>query len=132
MRQFMRHPSEMPLNFSVTGKNYAPDMKDISEGGLCFVSPKPLSCGTRIFIQIPVLQEHFEAEAVVVWCQAVEKLYDVGVNFADTATEFAARMVEQLCQIEIYRKKVAKEEKRFLTSEMAAKEWISRYADNFP
>ena len=45
---------------------------------------------------------------------------------------FAARMVEQVCQIEHYRQQVQRAEGRVLDAETAAREWIKRYAASFP
>ncbi|MBL8423886.1 MAG: hypothetical protein JNK06_10380 [Candidatus Accumulibacter phosphatis] len=41
-------------------------------------------------------------------------------------------MVEQVCQIEHYRREVRRRERRELDAEAAAQEWIARYADQFP
>jgi hypothetical protein len=41
-------------------------------------------------------------------------------------------MVEQVCHIENYRKKILAETGTVLTSEQAAKEWIFHYAKEFP
>ncbi|MEQ8937648.1 MAG: PilZ domain-containing protein, partial [Gammaproteobacteria bacterium] len=45
---------------------------------------------------------------------------------------FLLRMVEQLCHIEHYRNEIARVEGRELSSEQAAQEWISKYAESFP
>jgi len=45
---------------------------------------------------------------------------------------FRLRMIEQICQIEHYRKEVKLVEGRDLSAEEAASEWISRYASDFP
>jgi hypothetical protein len=41
-------------------------------------------------------------------------------------------MVEQVCHIEQYKADVLKKEGRELTGEEAAKEWILKYAKDFP
>jgi hypothetical protein len=41
-------------------------------------------------------------------------------------------MVDQLCHIEAYRKRVLAEQGRKLSSEAAAWEWVARYAAGFP
>jgi hypothetical protein len=43
-----------------------------------------------------------------------------------------ARMVEQVCYIENYKKVVYQTEGRLLTAEEAAMEWICKYASQFP
>ncbi|MCZ7563309.1 MAG: hypothetical protein M5U08_05410 [Burkholderiales bacterium] len=41
-------------------------------------------------------------------------------------------MVEQVCHIEEYRRAVARDEGRTLSTEEAAAEWIAEYAARFP
>ena len=41
-------------------------------------------------------------------------------------------MIEQICHIEHYRAEVEGKEGRELSSQEAAKEWISSYAGDFP
>jgi len=41
-------------------------------------------------------------------------------------------MVEQVCSIESYQKKIYETEGRRLTTEQAAMEWIAKYAAQFP
>ena len=58
--------------------------------------------------------------------------YDVGIQFADTNTEFAVRMVEQICQIHHYQREVLEKEGRSLSGAEAAAEWVAKYARDFP
>ena len=41
-------------------------------------------------------------------------------------------MIEQVCHIEHYRKEVMLREGRELSAQEAAREWISKYAGDFP
>ena len=41
-------------------------------------------------------------------------------------------MIEQICHIEHYRHEIEQVEGRKLNSEEAAREWIQRYASEFP
>ena len=74
----------------------------------------------------------FTAQGIVVWCSKRNNLYVVGVKFMDSQTAFRVRMVEQICYIEGYRKKVFEAEGRQLSYEEAAIEWITKYAKSFP
>ena len=56
----------------------------------------------------------------------------MGVQFTDSTTQFSVRMVEQICHIEHYRAEVLRVENRDLTSEEAAKEWVEKFAADFP
>ena len=54
------------------------------------------------------------------------------MSFLDAEDAFLARMVEQVCHIEDYRKSVHRIEGRELSPEEAAMEWIEKYASQFP
>jgi hypothetical protein len=74
----------------------------------------------------------FEARVRVVWTRPEAEGYCIGVQFMDEADAFRARMVEQVCSIERYRREVEAKEGRRLTRDEAAQEWIRRYAGRFP
>ena len=74
----------------------------------------------------------FETKARVVWCSAREGRFELGVAFLDPEDAFRARMVEQVCHIENYKKVVYQAEGRLPTAEEAAMEWIGKYASQFP
>lgn len=133
MRQFIRHPSEIPLEFVVDNHPSDPQsMRDISEGGLSFICHNKLELGSEITITIKVLNPEIALHGRVVWNHPLDSgKYLVGVKFNETE-HFRARMAEQICHIEHYRREVSREEGRELTSEEAANEWISRYAAKFP
>ena len=82
--------------------------------------------------KIPVGQRPFRARGAVVWCRHAHSCYELGIQFVMHEDAFAARMVEQLCYIERYRREVREREGRELDSTQAAMEWITRYAATFP
>lgn len=134
MREFIRHPSEIPISVDldhITSKN-PEHLKDISYGGLSFHSSEKLEEGTIVNLSIPLIEPKFVAQGSVVWCQQKNGDFIVGVRFMDERTNFKLRMVEQVCHIEKYKEQMLKEEGRILTSEEAAVEWIEKYAADFP
>lgn len=133
MRGHHRHLSEMPLEFSLEFKNQAAHERlvNISSGGLAFSTPSGVRPGASIHIKIPLGGHLFDVDGRVVWCHKTDHRYEVGVRFDDPQSEHRAQMIDQLCHIERYRWKVQDEEGRQLTSEEAAVEWISRYANAF-
>lgn len=149
MRQFIRHPSDIPIHFQVDEQEapIAQRVKDVSLGGLCFTTDKPLKPGSPIHIHIPLdyqvakaqtetpqaakTGEGFDADGVVAWCRQEGEVYAVGVQFADPSTQFGVRMVEQVCHIEHYRYDLS-QQGRELSSEEAAREWVERFAEEFP
>lgn len=133
-RQFLRHPSDVPISYSLRDVvlSQSDYLRNIGEGGLCFTSRIPIAPGTSIHIEIPIAQPVFEADGVVVWCSSADRAFEVGVRFEGVDAEYGIRMVEQVCHIEHYRQQVLKREGRSLTSEEAALEWIQKYAERFP
>lgn len=134
MRQFLRHPTDIPLRFQLTNQKASTRqvLRNIGHGGLCFRAREPIPLGTVLCITISLHGPPFEAQGTVVWCRPSGDAHDIGVRFADEETEFAVRMVEQACQIEHYKRAVLANEGRRLSGEQAAAEWIERYAEDFP
>jgi hypothetical protein len=134
MRSYIRHPIDVPIELSPAGhasENYS-HIKDVSVGGLSLKSSMELELKTLIKIKIPLVEPPFETLAVVVWCKKSHSDYEVGVQFIDEQDAYAARMVEQICHIEHYRVSVLEQEGRDLNAEDAAKEWIGKFAQDFP
>ncbi|HEY9161422.1 MAG TPA: PilZ domain-containing protein [Desulfomonilia bacterium] len=134
MREFIRHPSDIPIKYRIQDSNTIGinNLKNISVGGLCFKSSVPLANGLQLILSIPVIKPAFKAKGVVAWCKKVDDGFDVGVNFFDSDTQYRIRIIEQICQIEHYRKEVQRKEGRTISAETAAEEWIEKYASDFP
>ena len=124
----------MPIDCTVSG-DVPPlheRLRNVSEGGLCFLAHVEFEPGYQVRLRIPVLDKEFEACGMVMWCQAGTVGYEVGVRFSNAEDRFCIRMIEQLCYIEDYRQEIAREEGRHLSSEEAAAEWIAVFAAEFP
>jgi hypothetical protein len=134
LRQYLRHPSDVPINFRLgeVVVHRTEYLRNIGKGGLCFMSRIAIAPGVRIHIEIPIAEPVFEAEGIVIWCRLREDVFEVGVRFEGVETAYSVRMVEQVCQIEHYRRQIFESEGRVLTSEEAGMEWIRKYASRFP
>lgn len=138
MRQFIRHPTDIPLEYKLeeVAAHSSDFLNDISHGGLSFKSSIYIQPDSVIEIRIPIHKPVFQAEGIVAWCRENKTYddhsYDVGVKFTDLTIEYTLRMVEQVCHIEQYKKDVYEQEGRSLTGKQAAIEWISKYAKDFP
>ena len=135
MRSYIRHPSDIPIQVSVSdavsGKKDQ-TLNNISHGGLSFISPEAVEEGTCIHISINYVKPTFEADGVVTHCNAEGNAYVVGIEFVHRDDLFVARMVEQVCHIEHYKREMSKLQGRELSGEEAAREWIAKYAAKFP
>lgn len=134
MRNYIRHPSDIPIEFMVENDSGGTpeSLRDVSFGGLSFQSSEELASGSFVHIRIDTVHPPFEADGIVVWCQADGGLYTIGMEFTHKEDVFLARMVEQICHIEHYKKVVQESDGRKLTSQEAAIEWISKFAELFP
>ena len=134
MRQFIRHPANIPIDVSDTGRFMRVSLRsqNVSLGGVALRSATPMEPGTIVMVSISYVQPPFETRAHVVWCSPREGSYELGVEFLSVEDAFRARMVEQVCHIEHYRQEIERTEGRTLTVEEAAHEWIGIYAAQFP
>jgi hypothetical protein len=131
-RQFIRHPSTIPIQFRLGRQQYKHQVRDVSHGGLCFSSDHAVETGATILVEIPACEPTFHAEGLVRWCRADGDGFLVGVTFNEASVRFAVRMVEQLCHIEAYRRRLEVETGEKLDSQQAASRWISEFASHFP
>ena len=134
MRAYIRHPADVPIEFSPVSnlKAVRSITQDVSLGGLSFSSKVKLPVGALVNVKIPIVDPTFEAEAKVVWCLSRPDRYEAGIEFTSEQDAYTARMVEQVCHIEHYRLWVKEVEGRDLDGEHAAEEWIGKFAQDFP
>lgn len=132
MRNFIRHPTSIPIQVcSGSEESSRVEVSNLSGGGLCFLTDQPIPVGAVVDFKIPVTQPGYEGSGVVVWRRDKgPNEFEVGIRFTNDDEYFRARMVEQVCQIEDYRRRLASKGRK-LTSEQAALEWIERYSKTF-
>ncbi len=133
-RRFVRHPVCVPLEYVVLqegGSRRDQVSRDLSRNGISFPCTDPPKVGAKLLIRIRVGGVLFEVVGRVVRIAREEMGYLVGVAFDSDRAWYRARMVEQICHIEAWRK--SQEEKgRRLTFAQAAEEWIRKKASSFP
>jgi PilZ domain len=132
MRTYIRHPTSIPIQVCANEQAESrAQVRNLSTGGLSFVTDKPVKVGAVVDFEIPVTKPDYHGRGVIVWRreQSPEQ-FVVGIRFTSDNEYFHARMVEQVCQIEDYRQRLALKG-RNLTSEQAAIEWIEKYSGNF-
>ncbi|MCP4188796.1 MAG: PilZ domain-containing protein [Gammaproteobacteria bacterium] len=136
IRKYIRHPADVPIQ--VVPDRVEDDdereetLTNISLGGLSFISTQALDVLQKVRVCIPLIKQDNFLEGRVVWCEKVQNGYEVGLQFERSKEVFRLRMIEQICHIEHYRKEVENQEGRQLSTEEAAREWISLYAGDFP
>lgn len=133
MRTFIRHPSDIPIEIYEADSSERNEkvLNNVSLGGLCFTSKSSYNERTMIRIKIALVSPVFEAVGRVVWCREENGHFDIGIEFNETRDAFRARMIEQVCHIEHYKREIREREGRILTGTEAALEWIGKYANTF-
>ncbi len=138
IRKYIRHPVDVPIEVALDWADDEDDetvdqtITNVSLGGLAFVSPRPFDILSRVRISIPILDQETTLVGNVVWCEKSASGYEIGIEFERSRDVYRLRMIEQICHIEHYRKEIARVEGRELSAQEAAREWISKYAGDFP
>lgn len=87
-------------------------------------------------VHFPELRHPGSVRGEIVWQQVVESggalQYLHGLRFCDERAHFRARLIEQVCHIENYRRIQNRQHGRDLSPSEAAREWIARQAGRFP
>lgn len=132
MREFIRHPTDIPIDVNISDGNDSASTINLSVGGICCRCAEYLAAGTLIDIRIPLVNPVYNGTGTVRWCKKCDDTgFEVGITFSDCQEAFRSRMVEQVCQIEHYKNTVLRNEGRKLSTEQAAQEWIQQYAADF-
>ncbi|MBB4864472.1 asparagine synthetase B (glutamine-hydrolyzing) [Pseudomonas nitritireducens] len=134
MRQFLRHPCDFPVELVIRKQTFLPRQRlhNISLGGVACNSPRGFRRGTSIELRIPLLGDSARYPGIIAWSRKLASDYRVGIAFIDEDTLFRARMVEQVCQIEQYRRQQEQASGTSLPFEQLALEWIAQNAADFP
>ncbi|SHM81406.1 PilZ domain-containing protein [Phytopseudomonas punonensis] len=125
MRRFLRHSSNLPVELRL--RRHLPSasqrLDNISLGGAACHSNHPLPQGTPVVLHIPVLGEQIACHGQVAWCAQQSESYLLGVTFSEQTPELRAHMVEQVCNLEHYRRHRELQAGQALPLELVAKEW---------
>lgn len=134
MRKYDRYDSSIPIQISpasLTEQQTTP-LVNVSFGGLSCHFAQPIAIGDAVNIHISTTDPSCDLNGQIKWCRKFGDHYEVGVEFDQEDDPFLIRMVKQICHIEQYRETLHREEGRELSSEEAAKEWIEKFAKDFP
>lgn len=131
-RKFIRHPVDVEIRLSRAGFKGSEEVltRDLGGGGLAVQSEVFYKEGSRLIVQIPHVHPPFEAVGVVCWNRSLNGPYLIGIRFMDESSTRQIRIVEQVCQIELYRKRLMAEGNP-TSFKNAAREWIDKYAEDF-
>ena len=130
-RMFERHAGDLPILVKTDGAEYKKAMmNNISLGGMSLKASFRIFESATIKVKAATADTIPEVKGKVVWCKRNRGSYNVGVEFLETEAKFGIRMLEQLYNIENYKREVKRKEGRELSGEQAALEWVRKYAGN--
>lgn len=133
-RIFIRHPPELPIQYRRARENkiHPSSWGKTVYVGLSFKGDEPERLGTILDVTVNTYDEDYLFQGQVVWVHPQEHHYELGLCFNNEGDAFRARMIEQICYIEIYRRRLSERERRTISIEYAAKEWIEKFSAQFP
>jgi len=130
-RSLIRHPTDIRIESVLlgSGKTYVADARDIGLGGLGLTLPVRAEPGDHIGIKVLYVEPPFEAAGRIAWCNRVEDHYDVGIELTSWEEHDWMKVVEEIFEIERYRKQVEQDEGRALSMAQAAEQWYAHKAE---
>jgi PilZ domain len=137
-RCFIRHPVSMTVQCRKEGhiEVSANEIRDISFGGMYFISADSYVPGDIVEMEFPPLTLRNRITGEIIWSSPVSLKpaiqFSNGLKFLSKRVLFMARMIEQMCCIEKYREAQVRESHRALSGDQAAREWIQMCAAHFP
>ena len=137
-RRFIRHPTSIPISCRKKGHVDGSDheLRNMSCGGLAFVSGDAYVPGDVVEIEYPSLERAGTLHGEIIWTEQLasgpRQEFLSGMRFFDESAHRHARTVEQICHIETYRREQRARHGRDLGATEAAAEGIERCAGKFP
>ncbi|MEL0621538.1 PilZ domain-containing protein [Marinomonas arenicola] len=131
--EFVSHPKDLPLEITLIEDQPFPTSKreDVGFAGITCFAAQHFESGRSVRITLEEIDPNFCVTGRVVWCNNERGEYKVAIEFPIKDECYCVRMVEQLSQIEHYRRQ-AKTQGRRLNYNEAAAEWIQKFAASFP
>jgi c-di-GMP-binding flagellar brake protein YcgR len=134
-RRFIRHPVCYPLTFRIKTERSSEKSStlNISEGGLLFLSKRPVKTGSLLALNLPFEDQIFKVEARVMHVEPEEghKLFNIGVAFHRISDALKVKLLEQIYLIDEYRHLRSIQLGHEISLKEASEEWIKLYSKQF-
>lgn len=134
-RRFIRHPVCYPLKFRVKSERYSEESStlNISEGGLLFLSKRPVKKGALLILDMPFRDKIFKVEARVMHVETEKEglLFSIGVAFHRISDAIKVKLLEQIYLIDEYCHLRSIQLGREVSLQEASEEWIRHYSKRF-
>ncbi len=131
--EFVAHPRDLPLDITLIEDQPFPQINEERAGfvGITYLTSHPFDNGRCVRVTLEEIDPNFCASGRIVECTREPDGYLISIEFPSSEECYCVRMIEQLSQIEHYRRQ-AKMNGRRLNYNEAAAEWIQKFAANFP
>lgn len=131
--EFVAHPRELPLDITLIEDQPFPAICENRDGfvGITYLSHNPFTNGCSVQITLEEIDPNFCVSGRIASCDKEGEEYRIAIEFPTKEECYCVRMIEQLSQIEHYRRQ-AKNQGRRLNYNEAAAEWIQKFAASFP
>ena len=104
---------------------------NVSLGGMSFIADDRFDLNQTIRVRFPILNDKTSLGCKVIWCEKTKRGYEVGLEFDDADEVQRLKMIDQISDIEKFRRRKEAIEGHPVDSEQAAREWIQKYAGDF-
>ena len=131
--EFVEHLIDLTLDITQIEAQCFPSISVARVGfvGITYVTLLPCDRGRSVRITLEEIDPNFCVSGRIAWCKKHSDGYHIAIEFPTEEECYCVRMIEQLSQIEHYRRQ-AKHEGRRLNYNEAAGEWIQKFAASFP
>lgn len=131
--EFVAHPKDLPLEITLIEDQTFPVNTEEKLGfvGITCLAANHYESGRSVRVTLEEIDPNFCVTGRIVWCDKELGEYRIAIEFPIKDECYCVRMVEQLSQIEHYRRQ-AKTQGRRLNYNEAAAEWIQKFAASFP
>ncbi|OGW85380.1 MAG: hypothetical protein A3C35_00885 [Omnitrophica bacterium RIFCSPHIGHO2_02_FULL_46_11] len=142
-RTIPRHAIELPVKYRVLSKSKEEKSrpledqvyktKNISESGILFLSSEYFKIGTLLELTLPLRDKVFTMEGRVVHSSqdSATRLFRTGIYFPSASSVFKVKLIDQIHQIDEYRRSISIKESRPISEEEAAHLWIKEHSVEF-
>lgn len=133
-QRFIPHPGEFPISYRRAECTHSAINIPVENPyvGLSFQGDDAVESGTVLDVTIRVGCEDHTFRGQVVWVRPLDRRHEFGLCFAHEDDAFRVRNLEQVCHIEIYRRRLCEINGCSIDVERAAQEWIEKFSAQFP
>ncbi len=129
-QRYIQHPAELPIHFREIPRTFSRVVGLPNEncGVICFDSARPVCVSAILEVSVTVHGDTQSFRGMVRWVRSTGRRFEVAVCPMTREDAFTARMSEQVCHIEAFRRSTG----RRMDLGKATREWIRIHAPNFP